>query len=255
MKDFLKRLVFKKPSPSQAIQTQSAAPVAAPKGAYLDNPYTSARRTWNEHVGSIVTAKQIGYIFGILGMLIGLAGVGGMIHIGSQSKFIPYIVEVDKLHATQSYGQIGSGKVDDPKILASRVSTFIADSRLVTPDVKLQRDAVFRTYSVLAPNDPGTQKMNEWLNSTADRSPFARAAKETVSVEVTSVLQQSPESWQVDWIETTRDRQGVMKGKPVTMRALVSVYLAEPNTNVTEQEMWMNPIRLFVRDFTWSKQI
>src|SRR3954471_7358817 len=62
-----------------------------------ENPYLSARRTWNEHVGGLVSSRQTWQVVGILSLMIALAGVGGMIHIGSQSKFIPYIIEVDKL--------------------------------------------------------------------------------------------------------------------------------------------------------------
>jgi type IV secretory pathway TrbF-like protein len=50
--------------------------------------------------------------------------------------------------------------------------------------------------------------MNEWLNGTPDSSPFKRAAKEMVSTEIKTVIPQTPDTWQVEWMETTRDRQG-----------------------------------------------
>ncbi len=237
-----------------SLKSKAKAGQLMPQGNTVENPYLAARRTWNDHVGSVVTAKQSWQIVGILSLMVALAGVGGIIHIGSQSKFVPYIVQVDKLGYAQAYGQATRGSTADQRVVASRVASFIADARLVTPDVKLQRDAVFRTYSVLAPNDPGTQKMNEWLNGSADSSPFARAAKETVSVEVRSVLPQTPDTWQVEWVETTRDRQGVKKAEG-TYRALVTVYQAETSPNTKEEDFWMNPIRLFIRDFSWSKQI
>ncbi|MCV4039520.1 conjugal transfer protein TrbF [Pseudomonas aeruginosa] len=234
----MKGFIFKKPAQAQVGE---------------ENPYLNARRSWNDMMKSVIALGQGGILFGITGALIALAAVGGIIHIGSQSKFVPYIVEVDKLGQAQAYGQATRGSAADQRVVASRVASFIADSRVVTPDVKLQRDAVFRTYAVLAPNDPATQKMNEWLNGSADSSPFARAAKETVSVEIKSVMPQTPETWQVDWVETVRDRQGVKKGE-ATHRALVTVYQAEATPNTKEEEIWMNPIRLFVRDFSWSKQ-
>ena len=36
-------------------------------------------------------------ILAILSLMITLAAVGGIIHIGSQSKFIPYVVQIDNL--------------------------------------------------------------------------------------------------------------------------------------------------------------
>ena len=47
-------------------------------------------------------------ILGLLSLLIALAGVGGMIYIGSQSKFIPYVVEVDKLGRTLAVALVDS---------------------------------------------------------------------------------------------------------------------------------------------------
>jgi type IV secretory pathway TrbF-like protein len=131
-------------------------------------------------------------VIGILSLLIALAGVGGVIHIGSQSKFIPYVVEVDKLGQTIAAGPVQAADKADPRVVHAAVSEFINDARIVTPDVALQRKAVFRVYAKLAPNDPATAKMNEWLNGSEDASPFKRAAKEMVSVEIKSVLPQTP---------------------------------------------------------------
>jgi len=97
--------------------------------------------------------------------------------------------------------------------------------------------------------------MNEWLNGSEESSPFKRAAKETVSIEVASVLAQTPETWQVDWLETTRDRQGIVKGQPFRMRSLVTIYVVEPTTETSEEQMRNNPLGIYVRDFSWSKQL
>ena len=71
-----------------------------------------------------------------------------------------------------------------------------------------------RVYAVLATGDPATAKMNEWLNGTPESNPFKRADTEMVSVEIKSVMPQTDSTWQVDWVETVRDRKGVMKGGP-----------------------------------------
>jgi type IV secretory pathway TrbF-like protein len=217
-----------------------------------NNPYLTARRTWNEHVGSVVSSRQTWQVVGILSLLIALAGVGGIIHIGSQSKFIPYIIEVDKHGQTIAVGPTTAGSTADPRVIHASVADFITNARMVTPDVALQRKAVFRVYAMLSPNDPATQKMNEWLNGTPESSPFKRAVKEMVSTEIRSVLPQSPDTWQVEWVETIRDRQGVLKGQPVNMRALVNVYIATPTSQTTDEQLRNNPLGIYVRDYSWS---
>ncbi|SDO53566.1 conjugal transfer protein TrbF [Pseudomonas jinjuensis] len=245
--DSIKGLIFKRPD-------SAPAKAEAPRGAVLDNPYLTARRTWNDHVGSLVTSRQSWQVVGILSMMVALAGVGGIIHIGSQSKFVPYVVEVDKLGQSMAVTPAQVAAPVDLRVLKSQVASFVADARTVTPDVALQRKSIFRLYALLAPNDPATQKMNEWLNGTKESSPFVRAAEETVSVDIRSVMQQTPETWQVDWEESTRDRQGLLKSK-ATWRALVTTYVAEPTTQTSEEQVRMNPIGTFVRDFSWSKQL
>ncbi|EDB8709766.1 conjugal transfer protein TrbF [Salmonella enterica subsp. enterica serovar Schwarzengrund] len=250
--DTIKGLIFKKPTARPSPEASKGKEVA-PRNGGAENPYLSARRTWNEHIGSVVSSRQTWQVVGILAMLIALASVGGVIHIGSQSKFIPYVVQVDKMGQTLAAGPVTAADKADPRIIHATIADFINNARMVTPDVALQRKAVFKVYAHLSPNDPATPKMNEWLNGDADASPFKRAAKEMVSTEITSVIPQSPDTWQVDWTETTRDRQGAMKGQPVSMRALVTVYTAEPTSQTTDEQLRNNPMTIYVRDYSWSR--
>lgn len=220
-----------------------------------ENPYLSARRTWNDHVGAVVAGRNMATLGGILCLLISLAAVGGMTYIGSQSKFVPMVVEVDKLGQNAAAMVADRAQPADPRVVRAAVAAWIQDARMVTPDVALQRKAVFQVYALLAPNDPATAKMNEWLNGTESSSPFRRAANETVSIEIETALQQTDQTWQVDWVETTRDRQGALKAQPQRWRALLTVYTAAPTPQTTEQQMRDNPLGIHVRDFSWSKQL
>ena len=220
-----------------------------------ENPYLSARRTWNDQSAANIASRQMFQLLGVLALLVALAGVGGAVYIGSQSKFIPYVVEVDRLGQRQAVGPADRAAPVDQRIVHAAVADWIGSMRLVTPDIALQRKAVFKVYSMLAPNDPATAKTNEWLNGTADSSPFKRAAQETVSIEIASVIPQTPETWQVDWVEIVRDRQGVRKGASQRWRALVTVYAMATTPETTDDDMRNNPLGVHVRDFSWSKQL
>lgn len=253
--DTIKGLIFKKPATSEPRDPRrSNEPLAGGRRAgEAENPYLAARRTWNDHVGSVVSSRQTWQVVGILGLLIALAAVGGVIHIGSQSKFIPYLVEVDKLGRAQAAGPVQAAAGVSPRAIEAAVSDWVSCARTVTPDVALQRKCVFKVYAMLAPNDPATPKMNEWLNGTPEASPFKRAEKEMVDIEIKTALPQTPTTLQVEWVETARDRQGTLKGPPVTMRALVTTYVAEVTPSTTEEQMRMNPQSIFIRDYSWSR--
>jgi len=249
----VKAVAFNKHA-TKATELSAEVLVTASKST-SENPYLTARRSWNEHVGAVVSSRQTWQVVGILSLLIALASVGGIVYIGSQSKFVPYVVQVDKLGQAVAIAPAEATAPADKRVIEASVASFIADARLVTPDVALQRKAIFRVYSMLTANDPGAAKMTEWFSAAEESKPFVRAKQETVSIEITSALPQTPDTWQVDWIETSRDRQGLLKGQPFRMRALVTVYIAPPTNKTTEEQMRNNPLGIFVRDFSWSKQL
>ena len=219
-----------------------------------DNPYLSARRTWNDHMRSVQSSRNMWQLLAILCLLIALAGIGGIIYIGSQSKFIPYVVQVNKLGEAIAVSRADRAAVADQRVVHASLASFINDMRLVTPDVALQRKAVFRAYAMLNTNDAATPKANEWFNGTEASSPFKRAETQTVSVDIISVIPQSPETWQVDWLEKVYDRQGHLIEQPFKMRALIRVYHRPPTQSTTEEQIRNNPLGIFIQDFSWSKQ-
>lgn len=228
---------------------------ARPAGETPENPYLAARRAWNEHEGAVVAARRIWQMVGILALLVALAAVGGLVAIGIQTRFVPYVVEVDKLGEALAVAPARQAAPTDPRVIEASVAQFVADARLVTPDVALQRKAIFRLYALLSSQDPATAKMTEFLNGTESSSPFKRAETVMVSTDIVSAIPQTPETWQVDWLETTRDRQGIAMGPPVRMRALVTVYIVPPTPATTEEQMRNNPLGVYVRDFSWTKQL
>jgi len=220
-----------------------------------ENPYLNARRTWNDHMGSVAASRNMWQILAILGFMIVLAAVGGIIHIGGQSKFVPYVVQVDKLGEAVAVTRADIATVADARVIHASVAAFITDLRMVTPDIALQRRAIFRAYAMLSPNDPATAKTNEWLNGTENSNPFKRAATETVSIEIISVIPQTPETWQVDWKESTYDRQGRLIAPPFEMRALLTIYSVGSTVNTREEQIRNNPLGIYINDFSWSKKV
>lgn len=218
-----------------------------------ENPWLAARREWNAHEGGVIASRRMWQIIGIASLLIALAAVGGIIHIGQQSKFIPYVVQVDKLGQSLAVTRADTATPVDRRVLEATIAAFVSDARIVTPDITVQRKAVFNIYAFLNTEDPATYKIGEYF-ADEHNNPFQRAAKETVHVEITSVLQQSSETWQVDWNEEARDRKGVLK-KRQKMRAILTVYTMPPSAQTGEEQIRRNPLGIYVRDFNWSKQL
>lgn len=218
------------------------------------NPWVNARRAWNSHTNGLMSALQIWQAIGIGSLLITTGAVGGLVYMGSQTKFIPLVFQQDQSGNTISMtraDRVPDAKLDDYR---SSAAHFIETIRTVTVDSELQRKAILETYAFLSTNDPSLAKANDYLNGSKEANPFHRAITEMVSVDIQGVLQQSKESWQVDWIETCRNRDGSLKTKPVLMRAIVTLYQNQPTHDTSTIEALRNPHFIFVRDFNWSKQ-
>jgi len=189
----------------------------------------------------------------VASLLVALGGVAGVIYIGSESKIVPYVIEVDKLGEAVAVGPAQPAAPADQRVVRASLASFIFSARLVTPDLDVQRRAVFTVYAMLKTKDAATVKMNEYLNGSEDTSVFNRSKKVTVSTDIETVLPISPTAWQVEWQETTRDRDGSMIGRPIPMRAVLEVYTS-PTLQARESDIQRNPLGIYVRDFNWQQR-
>ena len=141
--------------------------------------------------------------------------IAGIIHIGSQSKFVPYIVEVNKLGETVGGGEIRAGTILDQRIIRAKVASFIK---------------TLRTVSV----DP--------------TNPFELGKKINREVEIVSLLEMTSNTYQLDWKEKTFDKSGVLlyiKG----YRALVTVYLI-PTAVESIEDLTKNPLGIYIKYYS-----
>ncbi|WP_131780588.1 conjugal transfer protein TrbF [Legionella bozemanae] len=222
------------------------------KNNVTDNPYLNAKRAWNFHTAGLMKSLQIWQLVSLGSLLITLAAIGGLITIGSQSKFIPLVFQQDASGNTLSVTRadhVGNVSIDDYRAAAAH---FIENIRMVSVDVALQKKAVFQVYSYLNQNDAALTKVQEFYSDKQHSNPFDRAAHEIVSIEIRSVLQESEDTWQVDWVETVRNRDGTLKEKPAQMKALVTMYQDGELNDASNESILKNPHLIYVRDFNWS---
>ncbi|MGD9887888.1 MAG: VirB8/TrbF family protein [Halothiobacillaceae bacterium] len=207
------------------------------------NPYIAARREWNERYGDYVAQAKNWRIAALLSGITAAVAVAGVVYIGAQSKFIPFVVAVDKHGSAVAAGIAERASAVDPRVVRALIGRFITDLRGVISDQQAEKDAIDRVYSMLPSGAASTTIISEQFKTN---SPFARAATETISVEVESILPISDKSWQVDFRETARSPNGLLLSKK-RYRATLTTELS-PVTN--EQLIRLNPIGLFVTDIS-----
>jgi len=217
-----------------------------------NNPFLSSRRTWNDYLAAQVASRRLWQVMTSLSLLIALIAVFGCVYNSTKSKYIPYVIEVDKLgHIAPTSGPLEISTFNNQRVIQATLSDFIEQARTVTPDVSVQKKNILKLYNKINHSDPATSKMNDWLNGDPDKNPFKRAETEMVNVEITSILAQSDTTWQVEWDESTRTRSGALKNK-AHWKALITIYIVD-SRDFTEDMIRSNPAGIYIENFSWTK--
>ena len=219
------------------------------------NPYIAARRKWDAHVGDAVFGRMLWQAIAVLSLLVALATMAWAAHRDLQPKLLPYVVEVDRLGNAQGVRIADQLKGSDTRNFETAVRVFVTQARLVTIDAAIQRQAVLKVAARLTEADPAYGKYLEEFGQEPGRDdnpnfPFERAKRETVSTEIVSVLQQSEQSWEAEWVETVFDRSGRRTAR-VEMRGLFQVYQAS-ELLTEDQALSDNPLGIYIRHYSWG---
>lgn len=215
------------------------------------NPYLNAKLVESDRTADLVGRARLWQALALMAMMLALVGVAGMVIFASRSQFIPYVVEVDRLGQSVGRGRADQAARVDERVIRHTLALFIRDCRSISFDPHIHNEAIWRVYSSLKNADPATTKMTTYMTDELT-SPPKRAQKVSVGVEVVSVLSQNADTWEVIWLETTWDRATGAELDKTRWRALLNVYVQPPTSATTEEEIFRNPLGIFIKDFSWS---
>jgi type IV secretion system protein TrbF len=109
-----------------------------------------------------------------------------------------------------------------------------------------QRRAIDRVYAHIANGSPAQNFISDFYRNN---QPFTRAQSETVSVDVQSALQDSEETFEIEWVETIRDLYGTVKEKD-RWKGVFNIAL---NPQKDEGLARVNPLGIYVTQASWSR--
>src|SRR3546814_3060079 len=137
--------------------------------------------------------------FGGLGLTIGLSSA--LVLQSMQSRVVPYVVEVDKLGQAQAVTRADADyRPTDPQI-AWHLGRFITQVRARSLDPVLMREHWLSAYDFAT--ERGALFLGEYARAS---NPFAEVGRRTVSIQVTSVVRASDDSFRINWTEQAYER-------------------------------------------------
>ncbi|PAM96980.1 conjugal transfer protein TrbF [Streptomyces sp. Alain-F2R5] len=181
--------------------------------------------------------------FGCLMLSAGLAG--GLVWQSSQGSITPWVVEVDHLGQAQ---RVAPANFDYQPLTRRSPTIWHALSRM---SEACQRTASFFAKTGFGAYDFTTDRGAAALNDYArNNDPFAKLGKAQISVDVSSVIRASSESFRIAWIQRTYDNGSLSSTERWT--AILTIVIDTPRD---AERLRKNPLGVYVRAINWSKEL
>jgi len=208
-------------------------------------PYQKAAQAWDERIGSArVQARNWRLMsFGSLILSAGLAA--GLVYQSARGTVTPWVVQVDKLGEATAVGPAEAGyRPTDPQI-AWQLARWIEWTRSISVDPIVVRQNWLRAYDFTT--DRGAAALNDHARTN---DPFSRIGRQTVAVDISSVIRASDTSFRVAWTERRYDNGALVATERWT--AILTVVLQPPTT---ADKLKKNPLGVYVHGLNWSREL
>jgi type IV secretion system protein TrbF len=218
------------------------------KDPLVSNPYLIARREWDERYGNLITRARNWRLIAVLCAAIALIQTAGMVWLSVRSRIVPYVVAVDSLGRQVAAGLVENTSAVDDRLTRAALFDWVGELRMVTGDGVAQRKAIDRVYAHVANGSQAMTLVNEFYRNDP---PQRRAQAQSVSVDVLSVLATSDKTYQVEWVETSRNLQGEEQSRD-HWKGAFTIALNPPT-----EERWIrsNPLGIYVTNLSWTKLV
>ncbi len=210
-----------------------------------DTPYQRAGQLWDERIGSARVQARNWRLMAFGGLLLTVGLSSALVWQSMQSRVVPYVVEVDKLGQAQAVTPADAAyRPTDPQI-AWHLGRFITHVRARSLDPVLMREHWLSAYDFAT--ERGALFLGEYARSS---NPFAEVGRRTVSVQVTSVVRASDDSFRINWTEQAYER-GTLSGTS-RWTAVVTIKLEPPRSS---EVLRKNPLGLYIDAIDWSREL
>ena len=208
-------------------------------------PYQRAGQVWDERIGAARVQARNWRLMALGGLFLSTGLSAGVLWQSMQSRVVPYVVEVDHLGEPRTLAPADKEyRPTDPQI-AWHLGRFVANVRGVSLDPVLMRANWLSAYDFVTAR--GAKFLGEYARAA---NPFGSVGTRTVSIQVTSIVRASDQSFQVKWTETEYERGNLVSTSRWT--GILSVIVRPP---VSAEILRRNPLGLYVDGIDWSREL
>jgi type IV secretion system protein TrbF len=208
-------------------------------------PYQRAQQAWDDRIGSARVQARNWRLMALGILMLTFATTGGLLWQSMRSTVTPYVVEVTSAGEVRAVGPATEHYRPTDAQIAHYLSEFLSNVRSLSIDPIVLRQNWLKVYEAVT--DRGAAKLNEYARTY---NPFGRVGRESVAIDVTTVVRASDSSFQLRWIER-RYVNGTINATE-TWTAILTLVMQPPHD---EERIRKNPLGIYVDDFDWSREI
>ena len=208
-------------------------------------PYQKAAQVWDERIGSARLQARNWRIMAFGCLLLSLGLSGGVVWQAGRSTITPYVVEIDTLGQTRTVGPAVAAYEPSDAQIAYHLAAFVNRVRSLSIDPIVVRRNWLLAYDYAT--DRAANTLNEYAR---ENDPFGRVGERTVTVEVTSVVRASDDSFEIRWREQVYENGSLAGTERYT--AVISIIVQRPRD---EETLRKNPLGIYVHGLNWSRDL
>ncbi|MGE4482968.1 conjugal transfer protein TrbF [Acidocella sp.] len=212
------------------------------------SPYLAGRREWNERYGDFVKQASQWRLVAIGALAVAFVAVGWAGYRSSQSRFVPFVVQVNKLGDAVAVAPLTEAPPEDGRVIAAQLARWIFDVRSVFNDQRAETTILADAYTSIAPDSQAFASLNQWLQQN---NPYKRSHDDAVSVNVHDVLPISPNVYRVTWTENDRGRHDGTDDIE-NWSAIITIKIEPP---ASASAIMKNPMGIYITNFSWSRSV
>jgi type IV secretory pathway TrbF-like protein len=215
-------------------------------GAIENNPYLQSQQLYNDMYGSAEERYKKSrrfnqYLCGLVAL-----SIFGIIYIGTQSKFIPYVVEIQNGQVIYT-GVANNSNYDSlkPQLAIFFFQDFIKSARSVSIDGDIEQNNQKKAYALT--KGVATTELDQFFKQ---RDPYVVVTKRTISVDVNYVNQLPNNAVEIGWTETSHDSQ---TGQILYQERYIGEFSfdwSSPSQN--DYILQNNPFGFYITNISWT---
>ena len=208
-------------------------------------PYQKAAQIWDERIGTARAQATNWRLMAFACLFLAAGFAGALVWQSVRGTVVPWVVQVDDLGQAQAVAPATADyRPTDPQI-AWHLGRFVEQVRSIPADPIVVRQNWLRAYDWTT--DRGAAALNDHARTN---DPFSKLGERQVSVEVSSVIRASPDSFRVAWTEKRYENGQLSATERWT--AILTVVIQTPRD---AEALRANPLGIYVNAISWSREM